>query len=111
MRLTTDKALLLLLVAIVVELAGTLSLPRSNGFRDPGWSLVVMCCYAVSAWLLAIVVRTLPVSTTYAVWSGLGTAVVAVIGITWLGEPSGWPKVCGVLLIIAGVVLVNVQRS
>ncbi|GAA3818705.1 multidrug efflux SMR transporter [Nocardioides panacisoli] len=104
-------ALALLLGAIATEVAATSTLPRANGFRDPGWSALVVGGYAVSIWLLAVVVRQLPVSTTYAVWSGLGTAAVAVIGVLWLGESWDWSKVAAIGMIVAGVVLLNLNGA
>ncbi len=82
----------LLMVAIGVEVLSTASLPKADGFTNLGWSAVVLLGYAVSIWLLAIVVRTMPVSVAYAVWSGVGTALVAVVGYVFLGESLGWIK-------------------
>ena len=104
-------ALALLLGAIATEVAATSALPRANGFRDPGWSALVVGGYAASIWILAVVVRQLPVSTTYAVWSGLGTAAVAMIGVLWLGESWDWLKVAALAMIVAGVVLLNLHGA
>ena len=101
----------LLLGAIALEVAATSALPRANGFRDPAWSAVVIGGYALSIWLLALVVRSLPVSTTYAVWSGVGTAAIAVIGAVWLGESWDALKVFAIALIVVGVVVLNVQGA
>jgi small multidrug resistance pump len=65
--------------------------------------------YAVSIWLLAVVVRTLPVSTTYAVWSGVGTAAIALVGALWLGERLDWISVSALALIVVGVVVLNLH--
>ena len=99
----------MLLAAIATEVAATSALPRTNGFRDPLWSALVLAGYAVSIWLLALVVEHLPVSTTYAVWSGVGTAAVAIIGAMWLGESWDWVKVVALVMIVVGVVVLNVQ--
>jgi len=101
----------LLFVAIAVEVAATASLPKADGFTDPLWTSLVVAGYAFSIWLLAIVVRELPVSIAYAVWSGLGTAIVAVIGATFLGETWDPVKVAALCLIIAGVVVLNLQGA
>jgi small multidrug resistance pump len=101
----------LLLVAILLEVGATAVLPRAEGFREPGWSAVVLAGYAAAIWLLSVVVRWIPVSTTYALWSGLGTAVVAVIGALWLGESWDWVKVVGLLLIVVGVVALNLHGA
>jgi small multidrug resistance pump len=104
-------AWLLLIAAIAVEVASTASLPRSDGFRDPFWTAVVLGGYALSIWLLSIVVRDIPVSIAYAVWSGLGTAGIAVIGMVFLDEPLGLIKAGALALVIVGVVVLNLQTS
>ena len=100
-------AALLLLSAIGIEVGATASLPRTRGFHDPVWSLAVVGGYAVSIWLLSIVVRTVPVSIAYAVWSGVGTAAVAVIGCLWLDESMSPVKALSLALIVVGVVGLN----
>ena len=100
-----------LAIAIAIEVVATAFLPRAEGFTHPGWSAVVLGGYAVSIWLLAIVVRTLPVSVTYAVWSGVGTAFVAVIGYWFLGESMGWVKATSLALIVIGVMGVNLAHA
>lgn len=101
----------LLFVAILTEVAATSALPRAHGFRDPAWTAFVLGGYAISIWLLAIVVRTLPVSVTYAVWSGVGTAAVALVGVLWLGERLDWLGVTALALIVVGVVVLNLTLS
>jgi len=104
-------AAVLLLSAIGIEVAATASLPRTRGFHDPTWSLAVVAGYALSIWLLSLVVRTLPVSIAYAVWSGVGTAAVALIGYLWLGESMSWLKAFCLGLIVVGVVGLNLAGS
>ena len=101
----------LLVVAIGVEVASTAALPRTNGFRDPGWAAAVVAGYALSIWLLSLVVERLPVSVTYAVWSGLGTAAIAVVGVLFLGESLTTVKVIAIALIVVGVVVLNLQSA
>ena len=98
---------LLLLFAITVEIGATAVLPRAEGFTNPGWSAIVLGGYGLSIWLLALVVRNMPVSVAYAVWSGVGTAAVAGIGYAFLGESMTWVKALSLTLIILGVVGVN----
>jgi len=100
-----------LAVAIVVEVAATAALPRTAGFTSPGWSAMVLAGYGLSIWLLAVVVRQIPVSVAYAVWSGAGTALVATAGFMFLGERLDPIKAAGLLAIIAGVVAVNLSTS
>ena len=101
----------LLMVAIGIEVVATALLPRAQGFTDPWWSAVVLGGYAVSIWLLAIVVRTMPVSVAYAVWSGVGSAVVAALGYFFLGESMGWVKGFSLALIVVGVVGLNLAHA
>jgi small multidrug resistance pump len=105
------SAWLLLLSAIGIEVATTSTLPRTDGFRNPGWTLVVIAGYAASIWLLALVIRHIPVSVTYAVWSGVGTAGVALIGILFLGERIGALQAAALLMIIGGVVILNLTGA
>ncbi|HET6166570.1 MAG TPA: multidrug efflux SMR transporter [Marmoricola sp.] len=100
-------ATLLLGVAIGVEVAATALLPRAAGFTQPFWSAVVVAGYALSIWCLALVVRAIPVSVAYAVWAGVGTAAVALIGFLFLGESMSWLKATSLGLIVLGVVGLN----
>ncbi len=104
-------AWVLLMGAIGVEVAATAALPRTHSFRDPLWTALVLGGYAVSIWLLAAVIRHIPVSVTYAVWSGLGTAGIALVGVVFLNE--GWDLLKGValLMIIGGVLVLNLHGA
>ena len=104
-------AFALLFVAIAIEVASTAALPRTDGFRDPLWAAVVVAGYAASIWLLALVVQRLPVSITYAIWSGLGTAAIAVVGVLFLGESVNPVKITAIALIVVGVVVLNLQAA
>jgi small multidrug resistance pump len=102
---------LLLLAAIGVEVSATAALPRTDSFHQPGWTAFVLAGYAVSIWLLAVVIRHIPVSVTYAVWSGLGTAGIAVVGALWLGESMDWLKALALLMVVGGVVILNLHGA
>ncbi|MET0838963.1 MAG: multidrug efflux SMR transporter [Marmoricola sp.] len=104
-------ALTLLCVAIGIEVGATAALPSTDGFRHPFWTPVVLVGYALSIWLLAIVVRQVPVSVAYAIWSGLGTALIAVVGVLLLGEHWDVTKVTALSLIIVGVVVLNLHGA
>ena len=67
--------------------------------------------YALSIWLLAVVVRSMPVSMAYAVWSGVGTALVAVVGFAFLGESMSWTKALFLGLIVLGVIGLNLAGA
>jgi small multidrug resistance pump len=104
-------AAVLLAVAIGVEVGATALLPKAAGFTNPFWSAVVVAGYGLSIWLLAIVVRSMPVSVAYAVWAGVGTAVVAVIGFVFLGESMSWFKAASLGMIVLGVVGLNLVAA
>jgi small multidrug resistance pump len=104
-------AWLLLLTAISTEVASTAALPRTHSFRDPLWTTLVLAGYAISIWLLALVIRHIPVSVTYAIWSGLGTAGIALVGVLVLGERLDLVKAGALAMIIGGVVILNLHGA
>ena len=101
----------LLLSAIAMEVGATASLPRTQGFRDPGWTAVVLGGYALSIWMLTLVIRHIPVSVAYAVWSGLGTAGIAAVGVLLLGEQLDWRKALALAMIIGGVLVLELNGA
>lgn len=92
-----------LAAAIVLEICGTTSLKLSDGFTRIGPSGAVVLCYIASFALLSLALRGIELSVAYAVWSGVGTAVVAAIGIVWFGENAGGWKLLCLALIVLGV--------
>ncbi|GAA3164442.1 multidrug efflux SMR transporter [Nonomuraea sp. NPDC049421] len=101
-------AWLLLALAIASEVLATSALKLSNGLTHLGWSIVVAAGYLTSFALLARVLKLhLDMGTAYAVWSGAGTAAIALIGAAFMGETLTALKIGGILLIIAGVVVLN----
>jgi small multidrug resistance pump len=98
---------LLLAIAILAEVGGTVALKYADGFTRLGPSAAVVAGYALSFWMLALVLRDLPIGLTYAVWAAAGTALIAAIGIVAFGEPATTLKLLSLGLIIAGVVGLN----
>ena len=96
-------SVLYLPAAIVLEICGTTSLKLSHGFTRIGPAGAVVVCYAASFALLSLALRSIDLSIAYAVWSGVGTAIVAAIGILWFGEPAGGWKLLSLALIVLGV--------
>jgi small multidrug resistance pump len=102
--LTGVPAGLLLSFAITVEVCATLALRASDGLSRLVPALFVVAGYATSFWLLSLVLRDISVGTSYAIWSGVGTAALAIIGMAALGEPTTALKIASIALIIAGVI-------
>jgi small multidrug resistance pump len=102
---------ILLSLAIVTEVVGTVALRYSDGFTKLAPSAVVVVAYGASFWLLALVLKQLSIGTTYAVWSAVGTALIAAFGIVALGEPATALKLASLALIIIGVVGLNLAGS
>ena len=101
----------LLSFAIVSEVAATVALRYSDGFTRPGPIAIVVVGYGISFWLLALVLREMSIGATYAVWSAVGTALIATIGVFAFGEPATALKVASLGLIILGVVGLNLAGS
>ena len=94
-------------VAIASEVAGTLALRSSRGFTQLAPSLLVVAGYSLAFYMLSLALRGMSVGTAYAIWSGIGTAIVAVAGAVLFGERLTVRSVVGIALIIAGVVLLE----
>lgn len=94
---------LYLILAICAEVAGTTCMKLSRGFTIVLPSLLLFLFYGISFSMLTLALRRFDVSTTYAIWSGLGTVLVALIGTFYFHEPVGLLKVVSIAMIIAGV--------
>ncbi len=95
---------LLLVAAITAEVGGTTCLKLSDGFSRLAPSIGVVLFYPLSFVLLAIVLKHVDVSVAYAIWSGLGTTLVAAIGMLFLAEPVTGGRLVSMGFIIVGVV-------
>ena len=102
---------ILLTIAILAEVAGTVALKYTDGFTNLGPSALVVAGYGLSFWMLALVLRDLPIGLTYAVWAAVGTALIAAIGIFAFGEPATTMKLLSLGLIIAGTIGLNLAGS
>ena len=101
----------LVIVAGLFETGFALALKASNGFTRPVPSVLFLVCSAASFGLLATALRSLPVGSAYAVWTGIGAAGTALVGIVWLGESTAALKLLSIVLIVAGVVGLQVTSS
>jgi small multidrug resistance pump len=93
-----------LMLAIIFEVSGTTSMKLSQGFERLLPSITMVVFYGLSFALLTIAIKSIDIGVAYAIWSGLGTALVAMIGILWFSEPLNALKVVSTVLIILGVV-------
>jgi small multidrug resistance pump len=94
-------------IAIVAEVVGTSCLKSSQGFTRLWPSLVVVVGYAVAFYFLALTLRTMSVGIAYAVWAGAGVALITAIGWVFFHEPLDAAALIGIVLIVAGVVVIN----
>lgn len=102
--LSVSHAWIILFCAILFEVGGTTSMRLSEGFTRLTPSIMIFVFYAISFALNTLVIRTLGLSVTYAVWSGVGTVLTSIIGFAYFKEPATALKVGSSLLIILGVV-------
>lgn len=102
---------LYLLLAILFEVAATSNLKLAQGFTRLLPSLAVVVGYALAFYFLGLSLKAIPLSVAYAIWAGLGTALVAPVGILFFAEALTLPKLLGLLLVVAGVVLLNLSAN
>ncbi|MDQ6989301.1 MAG: multidrug efflux SMR transporter [Mariprofundaceae bacterium] len=102
---------LFLCSAIVFEVAGTVAMKFSDAFTKLIPSLWMAFFYVVSIIFLTLSLKKIELSIAYAVWAGVGTALIALIGIIYFKEPASIVKIVSLTLIIAGVVGLNLSGS
>lgn len=100
-----------LAIAILLEVGATISLRQSDNFSNLWWSAAMVTGYLGSFWFLAQITDQLEIGTIYAIWSGAGTAVIAALGVALFDEKVSVLRVCGVLLIVLGVIALNLGGS
>ncbi|MBE1159007.1 DMT family transporter [Dyella acidiphila] len=101
------QAWLTLGLAILAEVIATSALKASNGFSALLPSVVVIAGYGVAFFCLSLTLRQLPLGIAYAVWSGAGTALIALIGVVIYKQRLDLPAMLGIALIVAGVLVLN----
>lgn len=94
-------------IAIIAEVIGTSALKSAEGFTRLLPSVVVVVSYAISFYLLSLTLRNIPVGVVYAVWSGVGIVLLALIGAFFFKQTLDTPAVIGISLILAGVLVIN----
>jgi multidrug transporter EmrE-like cation transporter len=99
---------LLLLAAIVSEVIATSALKSSEGFSRFLPSVIVVVGYGIAFYCLALTLRVIPMGVVYAVWSGIGIVLITLVGWLLFGQKLDFPALLGIVLIAAGVVVMNV---
>lgn len=99
---------LYLFMAIVAEVIATGSLKAAEGFTRLGPSLIVVIGYIAAFYLLSLVLRSMTIGIAYAIWSGVGIILLALVGAIAFREIPDTPAVIGMGLIIAGVIVIHV---
>ncbi len=105
------KGLLFLFIAILSEVVGTSSLKASEGLTKVLPSIGVVIGFASAFYFLSLALKHIPLGTAYAIWSGLGTALTVIVGVIVWKEKVGLYTIIGILLIICGVVLLQLNKQ
>lgn len=102
---------ILLSLGIAIEILATASLKLSDGFTKVGYAGLTLICFGAAFYVMALVVRTMPVAIAYSVWAGGGIAGVTLLGALAFGQTLDGYAYLGVGLIIAGVIVLNALSS
>jgi len=102
---------LYLSVSIIAEVIGTTALKAADGFTNPGPTLLAVGAYGVAFFALSFVFRTVPMGIAYAIWSGVGIALISVAGIFLYKQTLDTPAILGIVLIVAGVAIINLYSK
>ena len=111
MTVTNSLAWLLLLVAGVLEVVWSISMKASAGFTRVPYTVLTIAAAWLSFWLLGLSLKTLPVGTAYAVWTGIGAIGAAVLGIVVFHEPATAARLGSIALILLGIVGLRLAAS
>lgn len=98
---------LYLSIAIGAEVMATTALKFSESFTRPFPSILVVVGYGAAFFFLSKVLNHMPISIAYAIWSGVGVALVGLVGWLWLGQKLDMPALIGIGMIIGGVLVIN----
>ncbi len=104
-------AWLFLVLAGLLEVVWALLLKQTHGFTRPGPTIGFVVALALSMSLLALSLRTLPIGTAYAIWTGIGAAGTAIVGMLWLGESRETLKLVSLVLLLAGIAGLRISHS
>jgi len=97
-----------LAIAIVLEVIATNALKASEEFTRLVPSIIVVIGYGTAFYFLALVLKTIPIGIAYAIWAGVGIALVAIVAAVVFKQLPDLPAIIGMLLIVSGVIVINV---
>lgn len=100
-----------LILGIIAEIIGTTSMKLSQGFAKIAPSIAIFVFYGISLSLVTLSLKKIDVSVAYSIWSGVGTATIALIGFIFFKEHISFLKICSILLIILGVIGLNIAEN
>ena len=100
-----------LAMAIALEVMGTTCMKLSQGFTRLIPSVLVFVLYMVSFAFMILALKKIELSIAYAIWAGLGTALIAIIGIAWFGESMGLLKIVSIVFVVMGVVGLHLSQT
>lgn len=98
---------LILALAVLAETIGTSALQASQQFTRPLPSVLVVISYGAAFYLLTLVLRSMPVGIAYAMWSGLGIVLIAIIGRVIFGQRLDLPAILGMAMILGGILVIH----
>lgn len=101
------KPYFILILAIICEVIGTIAIKESAAFTRFLPSIIVLICYSLSYYLFSYCIQYIAVGIAYAIWSGLGTVALILIGIYWWNEKLQLYQIAGIILILAGSLIIN----
>ncbi|WP_299660452.1 SMR family transporter [uncultured Ruegeria sp.] len=105
------KTYLFLLLAVIAETIGTTALQASHQFTRFWPSVLVVVGYGTAFYFMALTLKVLPVGIVYAIWSGLGIFLIALIGFLVFGQKLDWPAILGLALILSGILIIHLFSS
>jgi small multidrug resistance pump len=97
-----------LFAAIVSEVIATSALKAAEGFSRFWPSVIVIVGYGLAFYCLSLTMRTIPIGIAYAIWSGIGIVLIALVGLLFYHQPLDAPALIGMAFILAGVLIINV---
>ncbi|NOT14127.1 MAG: multidrug efflux SMR transporter [Methylotenera sp.] len=98
-------------IAIIAEVIATSALKSAENFTRPSSSVIVVLGYVSAFYFLSLSLRTVPLAIAYAIWSGAGIAIIAIIGWTYYGQKVEISSIVGMMLIVTGIILLRINAK